>query len=486
MKSEEQQAGFMQLPVAVAFVSACCLAFTIMPQPSYAATTAQTGKVPLKARLEQVARSHTTGNTAMGNAFMGTVLVAKGDEILLDKGYGMANVAWDIPNALDAKFRLGSLTKQFTAALVLLLQEDGKLRIEDPVSKYLPDAPKQWDKITLSELLHHTSGIPNFTSFKTFMKWRMTPHTHAEELVYFRDKPLEFKPGSKFEYSNSNYEVLGAVIEKVSGTSYGKLLQDRILKPLHMAGTGLDADGLILPKRAQGYRYRGSELVRARSESMTVPWAAGSMYSTTPDLLRWEHALFGGKLVSAASLKAMTTPGKGHYGLGVEVTQRAGVKIVSHSGGIEGFNTYLAYVPARKIAVVVLGNVNGTAPTVMGNQLLDVMLGKQVVLASERKPVPLVGQDLSKFEGAYALSPDFTLTFVPNGDRLGVQANGPPLLPLLYEGMKDGHPHFYWPKLNAQIEFISGANGTLSSIVMHANGNTQTGRRENPSANRKK
>lgn len=484
MRTEEREAGHIRVPAALTFVSACCLLLTMTPQPGYAATA---GQATLKARLEQVAKSHTTGNTSMGNAFMGTVLVTMGDDMLLNKGYGKANLAWNIPNSPDARFRLGSLTKQFTAALILLLQEDGKLRIQDPVSKYLPDAPMQWAKITLAELLHHTSGIPNFTSFKNFVKWSMTPRTHAEELAFFRNRPLDFKPGSKFDYSNSNYEVLGMVIEKVSGKSYGDLLRERILKPLHMNATGLDADGLILPKRAQGYWYRHGRLMRARSESMTVPWAAGSMYSTTGDLLRWEHALFDEKLLSAASLKAMITPGKGHYGLGVEITRRNGTTVISHSGGIEGFNTFLAYVPVQKIAVVVLGNVNGTAPTVMGNQLLDVALGKQVVLASERKPVPLVGQDIKRFAGAYALAPDFTLTFVPHGDKLGVQANGPPMLPLFYEGVKDGHPYFYWPKLNAQIEFIAGTDGKLSSIVMHVNGNTQTGKREDTrSANRKK
>lgn len=486
MNIMKRQIDYRPLLIAPAMLAMFGIALATMPRTSYAATTAQTGDAAIKARLAQVAKSHATGDASMGNAFMGTVLVAKGDEILLNKGYGTANLAWDIPNAPDVKFRLGSLTKQFTAALVLLLQEDSKLRIAAPVNKYLPDAPRQWANITLAELLHHTSGIPNFTSSKKFVKWRMTPHTHPEELALFRGKPLDFKPGTRFEYSNSNYEVLGAVIEKVSGESYGDLLRQRILEPLHIRDTGLDADGLILPKRAQGYRHgKNGQLIRARSESMTVPWAAGSMYSTTQDLLRWEQALFGGHVLSAASLKAMTTPGKGHYGLGVEITQRDGVKVVSHGGGIEGFNTYLAYVPAKKIAVVVLGNVNGRTPRIMANQLLDVALGQPVVLASERKSLPVARPLLAKLKGTYKLSPHFSLTFVADGGKPAVKMIRPhdlpifyqPILPLLYQGTKNGHPLFYWPKLNAKIEFVSDARGKMTSIVVHSNGRSRSGKR---------
>jgi len=235
-----------------------------------------TDEAAMKARLDQVASSYTAGN-----AFMGTVLVVDGDQVLLDKGYGMADMEWNIANVPEAKFRLGSLTKQFTATLVLLLQQDGKLNINDPVSKYLPDTPKTWEKITLAELLGHTSGIPSFTDMKEFGVWRMSPHTTEEELALFRDKPLDFEPGSKFAYSNSNFEVLGAVIEKVSGKKYGDLLRERIFEPLGMKDSGLDSDELILAKRAQGYMPGPNGLVLARSESMTVPWAAGSIYSTT-------------------------------------------------------------------------------------------------------------------------------------------------------------------------------------------------------------
>lgn len=420
------------------------------------------------ARLDEVATSYTKDNH-----FMGTVLVVQGDQILLDKGYGMANLDWSIPNAPDVKFRLGSLTKQFTAALILLEQQDGKLSIADPVSKYIPDTPKAWEKITIAELLGHTSGIPNFTADPTFHAWSQNPHTPAEELAFFSAKPLDFAPGSKYSYSNSNYEVLGDILEKVSGKTYNELLRQRLFDPLGMKDTGLDADDLILPKRASGYAPSPAGLIYARSESMTVPWAAGSLYSTTHDLLTWERCLFGGKVLSAASLKLMTTPGKGNYGLGVEIANVDGVTVVNHGGGIEGFNTHLSHVPENDLTVVVLSNVSGGAPSAMAPQLVSVALGHPVVLAAERKAVPITHAELARFEGPYKVGDFGTFTFITSGDTLQLTAFGPPA-PLLYQGMKHGHPTFFFALINGEIEFVPDTTGAVPSLILHFPGEPDT------------
>ena len=425
----------------------------------------QNDDAALKARLEQIASSYTPND-----AFMGTVLVTEGDRVLLDKGYGMASLEWQVQNTPEAKFRLGSLTKQFTATLVLLLQQDGKLNVNDPVSKYLPDAPKTWEKITLANLLGHTSGIPNFTSFKEFGAWSMSAHTPEEEIAFFRDKPLDFEPGSKFAYSNSNFIVLGVVIEKVSGKKYGDLLRERIFDPLGMKDTGLDNDELVLPKRAEGYRPGPHGVEVARSESMTIPWSAGALYSTTGDLLKWEHGLFGGKVLNPDSLKQMTTPGKGDYGFGVFIQTKDGVRVVSHGGGIEGFNTQLEYAPEKQIAVVVLSNVNGGAPDSMGGQLMDTMLGKTVVLAGERKPVPIEKDKLARFVGVYDLAPTFALTVAVSGDHLTVQGTGQPALAVMYQGEREGHPVFFAPQPNAEFEFVPDASGAITSLILHQGG----------------
>ncbi|MDP9049112.1 MAG: serine hydrolase [Acidobacteriota bacterium] len=438
---------------------ACVLGFA----PVFAQSS---NSVAMKERMDAVANFYT-----VDNKFMGTILVVERDRTLLDKGYGMAEVEWNIPNSPNVKFRLGSLTKQFTATLILLLQQDGKLRTGDRLSRYLPKTPQNWEKITLANLLGHTSGIPDFTDDKRFSNWCMSPHSHAEEIAFIRDKPLGFKPGTKFEYSNSNYELLGAVIEKVSGRNYADLLRQRILDPLGMKDTGMDTDELILPKRAQGYSPGKKGLESARSESMTVPWSAGSMYSTTEDLLRWESGLFGGKLLNDASLKAMTTAGKGDYGLGVRVAQRDGMKVVSHGGAIEGFNTYLSYIPERQIAVVVLSNVEGPAPGNMGPQLSDLVLGKPVVLPSERKAVPIAFMDLKRFVGVYNLKPDFSITIAVHENLLSVQySNTKEQTSTVYQGAADGHPRFYLPEYDVEIEFVPEAAGEVTSLVLHQAG----------------
>jgi CubicO group peptidase (beta-lactamase class C family) len=431
-----------------------------------------TNQTEVKARLDQVAGSYTANN-----AFMGSVLVVDGDQVLLDKAYGMAVLEWNISNTPDTKFRLGSVTKQFTAALVLLMQQEGKLNINDPVSKYLPDTPKAWDKITVANLLGHTSGIPNFTSFKEFGAWAASAHTWEEEYAFFKDKPLDFEPGTKFSYSNSNFEVLGGILEKVSGKKYGELLRERIFSPLGMNDSGLDSDDLVLPKRAEGYKPGQKGLQVARSESMSVPFSAGSIYSTTGDLLKWEHGLFDGKLLSADSLKAMTTPGKGDYGLGVMISNQDSVKVVEHGGGIEGFNSNLMYVPDKRLCVVVLANVNGGAAGQMGQQLLDVTLGKPVVLATERKAVSIAKEELAKFVGVYDLMPNFSLTVVQAEDGLTVQGTGQPALPMMYQGVKDEHPRFFIAAVGAEIEFVPDATGAIQSLVLHQNGANVPGKK---------
>jgi CubicO group peptidase (beta-lactamase class C family) len=453
--------------VLVAILALLCVSVLNGDPVAHASDEAAT-----KARLDQIANSYMANN-----AFMGTVLVVEGDRVLLDKGYDMANLEWQVPNVPDAEFRLGSLTKQFTATLILLLQQDGKLNVNDPVSKYITNAPPAWAKITLANLLSHTSGIPSFTGFKEFQAWAMNPHTPEEELAFFRDKPLEFEPGSKFEYSNSNYIVLGVVIEKVSGRKYADLLHERIFDPLGMKATGLDSDELVLPKRAEGYHPGPHGLEVARSESMTIPWSAGAIYSTTGDLLKWEHGLFGGKVLNSDSLKLMTTPVKGNYGFGVFIENRDGVRVISHGGGIEGYNTSLKYAPDKQIAVVVLSNVNGMAPDTMSNQLMDTVLGKKVVLASERTSEPIAKEELPKFVGVYDLFPNFSITVAVAGDHLTGQGTGQPAFDLAYEGTKDGHPKFFIKQVDAEIEFVPDASGTITSMILHQNGQNLPGKK---------
>jgi CubicO group peptidase (beta-lactamase class C family) len=323
-------------------------------------------------RLDQVVQSY-----AQNKTFMGSVLVARGADVILSKGYGAANLEWDIPNAPSTKFRLGSITKQFTAAAILLLEERGKLKIDDPIKAYMPDAPSTWDRITIFNLLTHTSGIPNFTALPEYKSLQVSETTPVKTLAAVRDKPLDFFPGEKMLYSNSGYILLGFIIEKVTGGSYARFVQDNIFTPLGMKDSGYDSNTDIIAHRAAGYMPSPNGPVNAGYIHMTIPHAAGALYSTTEDLLRWERALFGGKVLSAASLRKMTTPFKNDYALGVVATTADGRKVVQHAGGIDGFNTFLAYYPDDKLTVAVLANVNGPAPSAIAAKLATVAHGGQ-------------------------------------------------------------------------------------------------------------
>jgi len=444
------------------------LTYTSQAQVRPAATTTATS-----ARLAEIAQFYTPHD-----AFMGTVLVAKGSELLLNRAYGKASLEWGIPNTVDVRFRIGSLTKQFTAALVLLTQEAGQLAVTDPVTKYLPNAPASWAHVTLADLLHHTSGIPDFIFDPRFLEWGMGTHTPAEVMAFIQQKPLNFAPGTQFGYSNSNYTLLGLVLEKASGRRYVDLLRERILLPLGMKNSGLDSDELILSKRATGYQPGPQHLLPSRSSSLSVAWAVGGIYSTTADLWRWEQGLFMGKVLSASSLQAMTTPGKSHYGDGVFINERQGVTVVEHGGQIEGFTSYMSYVPSQQVAVIVLGNVSGDTPDRLAGQLLDVTLGKAVILTPPRTAQAITPAELTRFSGTYVISPQLTLAITPAADGLLVLATGQPPLSFSYEGTVNGHPQFFTRSMDAQLEFAPSATGTVPTVLLHLSGSTMPGQRQ--------
>src|SRR5256885_93030 len=265
----------------------------------------------------------------------------------------------------------------------------------------MPDAPAAWDKITIFNLLTHTSGIPSFTSFPDYRSTEVTPTTPEKLVERFRDKPLDFQPGEKWDYSNSGYVLLGYLLEKISGQTYKEFIQENIFKPLGMNDSGYDSNSAIIPHRASGYTPTPNGPVNAGYIDMTIPFSAGALYSTTDVLLRWEQGLFGGKVLSAASLKKMTTPFKSDYAFGLVVRSGNGHTTIDHGGGIEGFNTQMSYSPDDKLTVVVLGNLNGAAPGDIASKLASVVRGEKVVLASERKEIAVPKEVLMRYVGSY-------------------------------------------------------------------------------------
>lgn len=303
--------------------------------------------------------------------FNGAALVAENGKVILKKGFGSANMEWNISNQSDTKFRLGSISKQFTAFLIVKLAEEGKIKLDVPITTYLPDYPKETgDKITIHHLLTHTSGIPNYTSLPDFFKDKSrNPYTPEEFVKTFSNLPLEFTPGERFNYSNSGYFLLGYIIEKISGKSYEQYLQETILTPLKMVNSGYDHSDVILKNRAAGYEKRGKKITNSTYIDMSIPYAAGSLYSTVEDLYLWDQALYTNKLLSPKFMESLFNPyiktGRGSYGYGWFIEEAdngaAGkVKVIEHGGGINGFNTIIYRIPGDKNLIVLLNNTGGT------------------------------------------------------------------------------------------------------------------------------
>jgi CubicO group peptidase (beta-lactamase class C family) len=305
--------------------------------------------------------------------FSGSVLIAQGETILISKGYGLANLEHDVPNTPQTKFRLGSITKQFTAMAILMLQEDGQLNVQDPICDYILNCPEAWQPITIHHLLTHSSGIPNLTDFPDIEEYvgsvaSRSPVSGTRNL--FRDKPLDFTPGARFSYSNSGYIVLGSIIEQSSGKpSYEAYLHDNIFQPLNMVNTGYDHNFLVLNDRASGYIRKDADTIwNADYIEMSVPHAAGGLYSTVEDLYLWDQALYTEVLVSQSSLNMMFTPYEAHYGYGWRIddifnrksnTRR---KMIGHAGDINGFATSIARFVDNDVVIIVLSNIEDANP----------------------------------------------------------------------------------------------------------------------------
>jgi D-alanyl-D-alanine carboxypeptidase len=298
--------------------------------------------------------------------------IVRGGKLELARGYGLASVELKVPVAPDTVFEIGSMTKQFTSALVMMLVEEGKIGLDDKIAKYLADSPAAWKEITVRHLLTHTSGIKGYTEVAPdFLSLARNPHTQQEIVKMVADKPLDFQPGEKWAYSNTGYYLLGMILEKVSGKSYMELLSERILKPLGMTATRDGDPAAVIPGRACGYLWSG-KLVNAPALQPTAAFAAGCLVSTVGDLAKWDAALAGDKLLKASSRAAIWTPvklnsGSTHdYGFGWAFSRPGGRKVIEHGGGTAGFSTVICRYVDEKITIIVLtnrqdGNATGLA-----------------------------------------------------------------------------------------------------------------------------
>jgi D-alanyl-D-alanine carboxypeptidase len=309
-----------------------------------------------------------------------SIAIVKDGKLVEAKGYGLANVELSVPATEKTVYQLASVTKQFTATAIMMLAEAGKLGLEDRISKDLPDLPAAWKEVTIRQLLNHTSGIKSYTSVKDFFKTARKDYTHREILDLVAKEPLEFPSGEKWNYSNTGYFLLGMIIEKVAGTTYGEFLEGRIFKPLGMTQTRVNDLRAIIPGRAQGYEWNGKALRNGEYVSPTQPFAAGMLVSSVGDLVKWDAALASEKLLKKSTLESMWAPSplsKGspaEYGLGWQVKPVNGHRLVSHGGGIPGFSTQISRFLDDRLTVIVLTNAEGGHATSMAQGIASRVL----------------------------------------------------------------------------------------------------------------
>ncbi|WP_296313258.1 serine hydrolase [Winogradskyella sp. UBA3174] len=339
-------------------------------------------------KVEQIEKLLTTYEEY--GKFNGSVLVSEQGKVIYKKGFGMANMEWDIPNQPNTKHLIASITKQFTAMLILQLVAEGKLDLQEPITTYLPDYPKgSGDIITTHHLLTHTSGIPDYTEFPKFMEDESrNPYSPAAFVKTFDEKELDFKPGEKYSYSSSGYFILGVLIEKLSGKSYEQILKDKIFTPLNMKDTGYDNHKDILKNRAAGYEKENGNYINSSYLDMTIPYAAGSLYSTVEDLYKWDQALYTTTILPKEYMTMYFKPyipafDKKHYAYGWEVgydkigSSKDSIYTIGHDGSINGFNTNISRANSDKSLVVLLNNT-GYAPLYeMTRAIRGIMYGKE-------------------------------------------------------------------------------------------------------------
>jgi len=346
--------------------------------------------------------------------FDGAVLVARGGTVLLSKGYGMANYEFSVPNTPQTVFPIGSNTKQFTAAGIMKLQEQGRLNVTDPVSLYIPAAPR-WKDIRIYNLLNHTSGIP---SEGGFLLTDPTNIALPELVTRFTALPLTFEPGKGETYSNNGYITLSYIIERASGLSYDEYLRENIFLPLGMTSTGQDNARDVFDKRASGYTTMDGKHIHYDLQNIHNSWGAGSLHSTTEDIFRWERAFhMPGAILSAESVDAMAENG---YGIvKVVIGNRT---VMGHGGRNFGFTSYTLYYPNEDIAIVFLSNYDRTPMAALLKDLSAIVFNEPYSLPKkiERRAVPLAAEALGEYTGTYApvWEKTWTFTVFPDGNRL--------------------------------------------------------------------
>ena len=346
------------------------------------------------------------------NNFSGTVLVAQGDQILCEKGYGEASIEHHVRNTRATVFQIASVSKPFTSAAIMLLVEQGKIDLRAPLTAILPGYPGG-EKLTVHHLLTHTSGIPNVNDFDEYAEIQRRPHTPEQLVALFKDKPLEFEPGARYSYSNSNYNLLALIIEKVSGRDFGSFLQEAIFGKLGLAKTGHHGSATqVIPNAATGYAPAGATgLERATYLDWSVKTGNGSLYSDAADIARFMRSVHTGKLLAPKSLEATFTPHTPNVGYGWFLTRANGREIHHANGRSPGFAAQADYYVREGVSVVVLANTYISVTTDIARAVGALYFGERPEPMPDLKPDRLAAGQIAALEGQYQFGPDY---YVPN------------------------------------------------------------------------
>lgn len=405
------------------------------------------------------------------NRFNGNVLIAQQGKILLQKSYGYKNFATHASNDSNTIFQIGSVTKQFTAAVILKLQEEGKLSVNDKLDTYFPQF-KYAREITIENLLTHTSGIYNYTNDIDAGDSAIVCKPADKQLalgIMFKHK-LDFKPGTQFRYDNSGYYLLGLIIEKVTGKSYEENVRDIIFKPLQMNHSLFDFKHPSDSNIATGYQILNDSVQKEASAwrwDSTVSYAAGAIWSTTGDMYKWAQAIANKKILSIESWKALLSPHLDKYGYGVYIDSLYGKRTIAHGGGIPGFIAYLNYYPDEDVTIILLNNQGwfDESLTPVNADVSAIIFHKPYELMRNHNGIKLPDEVLKKYVGRYDFDKKHHVYITLENNQLQIEApqGGLPRSPLFAIDQNN----FYLKIINARIEFVEDASGNVTELISH-------------------
>ena len=426
----------------------------------------------LNGQLDSVVRAAVSRGPIAGVS----IAVRQGAGFEYLQGYGFADLEHDVPAGPHTVYRIGSITKQFTAAAVMRQVEAGRASLDDPLTRFLPAYPTQGHVVTMHHLLTHTSGIRSYTGLGEPWLEKMPLELTAEELMaLFKDEPFDFAPGERYRYNNSGYFLLGVILDSIVGMPYGRYVETELARPLGLESTWYCDERRIIPHRARGYTRSDSGFQRAAPLGMSQPGAAGALCSTAGDLLTWNAALAGGQVVGPAAYARMITPGRltdsvfTDYGYGLAIGERQGRRVIEHGGGINGFSSHLAWYPDDTLTVVVLANTQEANASLLARDIARIALG---VVGPEVRDLPVSRDDIARYRGTYDLGPLALRVFETNGS-LSAQGTNQPAFRLLYQGTHAFVAEF---DTSVRVEFHV-ANGRATALTLYQAGRaTRAGR----------